>query len=175
MNSTNTAAVTSSVMVAAVDSAPLVNFAWLLRSASIAALPALSICSRRRCAGPSISHLRLLSMLCSTCLTRSGTPTMNWLMTKAKMPPRIANPLSNTTVTAAPRGRPCSSNQSTAGTSKALSISASNTGTTITSSLSTTHSSATAAATITSSRQDHAAVLRTRGLTASSSRVADIQ
>ena len=33
MNSTNTAAVTNSVMVAAVESAPLVNLAWLLRSA----------------------------------------------------------------------------------------------------------------------------------------------
>ena len=33
VNSTNTAAVTNSVMVAAVESAPLVNLAWLLRSA----------------------------------------------------------------------------------------------------------------------------------------------
>ncbi len=74
VNSTNTAAVTSSVTVAAVDSAPLVNFAWLLCSAWIAALPALSICSPRKCAGPSISHLRVESMLRSTCLVKSGTP-----------------------------------------------------------------------------------------------------
>ncbi|CNJ18949.1 Uncharacterised protein [Mycobacterium tuberculosis] len=74
VSSANTAAVTSSVMVAAVASAPLVSFAWLLCSAWIAALPALSICSPRRWAGPSISHLRVESMLRSTCLVRSGTP-----------------------------------------------------------------------------------------------------
>ncbi len=46
-----TAAVTSSVMVAAVDNAPLVSFAWLARRLAIAALPALSICSRASAPG----------------------------------------------------------------------------------------------------------------------------
>ena len=72
VNSTNTAAVTSSVTVAAVDSAPLVSFAWLLCSAWIAALPALSICSPRRWAGPSISHLRVESMLRAHLLGQIG-------------------------------------------------------------------------------------------------------
>ena len=63
VNRTSTAAVTSSVIVAAVDSAPLVSFAWFSRSASIAALPALSICWLLRCAGPWISQWRTESML----------------------------------------------------------------------------------------------------------------
>ena len=56
MNSTSSAPVTISVTVAAVDSAPLVSFSWLLRSASMAELPALVIWSLLRCAGPSISQ-----------------------------------------------------------------------------------------------------------------------
>ena len=66
VNSTSSAPVTISVTVAAVDSAPLVSFAWLFCSASIAALPALSICSLDRCGGPSINQLRAVSMLCVT-------------------------------------------------------------------------------------------------------------
>ena len=176
MNSTNTAAVTSSVMVAAVDSAPLVNFAWLLCSAWIAALPALLSCSPRKCAGPWMSHHLVESMLRVTCSTRSGKPTMNWLMTNVRMPPRTANPASKTTATAPPRGSPRRSSQSTAGTSNALSINASNTGTTMISSFFTSHNRARKAARMTSKREAQAAVLRTRGSTeAASSKLADIR
>src|SRR5262249_37931040 len=66
---------------------------------------------------------------------------------------------------AAPRGRPLLSIQSTAGTSKALIISASNTGTTMTSSFFATQSRATTVARMTSKRHAHAAILRTRGST----------
>lgn len=175
VNSTSTAAVTSSVMVAAVDNAPLVSFAWLLRSASIAALPALSICSPRKCAGPSISHLRAESMLRSTSVTRCGNPAMNWLTTNVRMPPRTAKPLNKTSVTATACGRPRESSQSTGGTSNALNISTSNTGTTMTSNLLRTHSSATIAARMTKNRHAQAAVLRTSGATEASSRLADIR
>ena len=102
-----------SVTVAAVDSAPLVNFASLFCSAWIAALPALSICWRLRCSGPSISHLRVESMLRVTWLTRSGKPTTNWLMTKVRMPPRIAKPASNHQGDRATAGAPRRSSQST--------------------------------------------------------------
>ncbi len=61
-----------SVTVAAVDSAPLVSFAWLLRSASMAELPALVIWSLLRCAGPSISHVRVLSMDCGDLFDQAG-------------------------------------------------------------------------------------------------------
>ena len=67
VNSVSSAPVTISVTVAAVDSAPLVSFSWLLRSASIAELPALVIWSLDRCAGPSMSHVRALSMEWVTC------------------------------------------------------------------------------------------------------------
>ena len=73
-----------------------------------------------------------------------------------------------------PRGNPRWSSQSTAGSSNALIIRASKTGTTMTSSFAISHSSATAAAKMTSKRHDQAAVLRTRGSTEASSRVADI-
>ncbi|EUA39092.1 hypothetical protein I549_0929 [Mycobacterium avium subsp. avium 2285 (R)] len=174
MNSTSTAAVTSSVTVAAVDSAPLVSLAWLLCSASMAALPALSICSLRRCAGPLISQRRVDSMLWVTCSVRPGSPSMNCSTTKARMPPRIAKPPNNTSATAPPRGRPCRSSQSTTGTSSALNSSATSTGTTITSSLASTQNSASAAARMTSKRHAQAAVLRTMGSTDASSTFADI-
>src|SRR5262249_32808586 len=73
-----------------------------------------------------------------------------------------------------PRGRPRSSNQSTACTSNALTINASNTGTTMTSSLLTAHISATTAARMTSKRHAQAAALLTSGSTAASSGLASI-
>ena len=72
VNSTSSAPVTISVTVAAVDSAPLVSLAWLLRSASMAELPALVIWSLLRCAGPSISHVRVLSMDVRDLFDQSG-------------------------------------------------------------------------------------------------------
>ena len=168
VNSTSSAPVTISVTVAAVDSAPLVSFAWLLRSASMAELPALLIWSLLRCAGPSISHVRAVSMLCVTCSTSPGRPVTNWLTTNVSMPPTIAMPLSSTSATAPPRGAPRRSRKSTAGIISAVSINANATGTTMTSSRRITHSNATARAMITSRRHDHAAALRMRGGTASS-------
>ncbi len=115
VNSTSSAPVTISVTVAAVDSAPLVSLAWLLRSASMAELPALVIWSLLRCAGPSISHVRVVSMEWVTCSTSPGRPVTNWLTTNVSMPPTIATPLSSTSATAPPRGAPRRSRKSTAG------------------------------------------------------------
>src|ERR1700739_465675 len=92
----------------------------------------------------------------------------NWLMTNVKIPPRIAKPASMTKATAPPRGAPRRSNQSTAGTSNALTINASNSGTTMISSRAITHSNATSAARMTNNRQDQAAAFRTMGSTESS-------
>ena len=161
---------TISVSVAAVDSAPVVSFSWLSRSALMAVLPALSICSRLRCAGPSMSQPRRLSMLRVTCSTRLGRPETNWLTTKVRMPPKMAAPPSRTRATAPPRGAPRRSSQSTAGTINAATMVASATGTTMTCRRRTTHNNTTTASTMTSNRQAQAAVLRTRGTTESSSR-----
>ena len=124
---------TISVSVAAVDSAPLVSFSWLSRRALMAVLPALSICSRLRCAGPSISQLRRLSILRVTCSTRLGRPETNWLTTNVRIPPNTPTPPRITRATAPPRGAPRRSSQSTAGSISAASIVASATGTTMTS------------------------------------------
>ena len=140
VNSTSSAPVTISVTVAAVDSAPLVSFAWLLRSASIAASPAWSICSLLRCGGPSISQLRDGVDALGHLLDQAGQPAMNWLTTNVRMPPSTAMLLSNVSATAPPRGAPRRSSQSTAGSSSAASMVASATGTTISSSFLTTHS-----------------------------------
>src|SRR5271165_7417450 len=134
----------------------------------MAAFPAFSICWRLRCSGPSISQLRVLSMLRVTWLTRSGKPMTNWLMTNVMMPPRIAKPVNSTRATAPPRGAPRRSSQSTAWTSNALNISASSTGTTMISSRAITHNSAITAAKMANNRQDQAAVFRTMGSTDSS-------
>jgi hypothetical protein len=157
-----------SVTVAAVDSAPLVTLAWLLRSASMAELPALVIWSLLRCAGPSISHVRVLSMDLVTCSTSPGTPVTNWLTTNVIRPPTIATPLSSTSATAPPRGAPRRSRKSTAGIISAVSISASATGTTMTSSRVINQIIATPNASIASRRQDQAAPLWITGGTASS-------
>ena len=96
---------------------------------------------------------------------------MNWLTTNARIPPTNAKPLSKISATAPPRGAPRRSRKSTAGNSSAVSIVASAIGTTITSSRLITQSNATTAARITNSRHDHAAALRTSGVTAWSSSV----
>ena len=49
MKNTSSAPVRISVMVPAVDRAPLVSFAWLFLSASMAASVALLICSLLKC------------------------------------------------------------------------------------------------------------------------------
>ena len=126
------APVTISVMVAAVDSAPLVNFSWLSRSAATAVSPALSICSRLRWAGPSMSHWVALSILRATCSVNPGKPEINWLTTKLMIPPNTANPVKRIKATAPPRGAPRRSSQSTAGSSRAVRMTASATGTAIT-------------------------------------------
>ena len=161
MNSTTNAPVTISVIVPAVDNAPLVSLSWLLRSAWIAELPALSICCLLRCAGPLINQLRAVSMLWVTCSISPGKPSMNWLTTNDRMPPRTASPNNSSNNTAQPRGTPWLSSQSTPGRSNAVSIPASATGTKISCRCLTTHSNASTATKITSRRQAHAAVLRT--------------
>ena len=159
MNSVSSAPVTISVTVAAVDSAPLVSLVWLLRSASMAELPALVIWSLLRCAGPSINHVRVVSMDWVTCSTSPGRPVTNWLTTNVSKPPTIAIPVSSTSATAPPRGAPRRSRKSTAGIISAVSISANATGTTMSSSRRMTHNNATAKVMITSRRHAHAAPL----------------
>ena len=76
----------------------------------VAAAPRSRSC--RRCRSARCSDAAALrsascaceSMLWVTCSTRSGTPSMNWLTTKVRMPPRIAMPPSSTSATAPPRG-----------------------------------------------------------------------
>ena len=156
-------------MVPAVDRAPLVSFAWLFFSASMAASVAPLICSLLKCEKtPVVSDSLRPVMLLVTCSTRAGAPSMNWLTTNVRMPPTTTNPVSRTTSTAAPRGRPRRSRKSTIGISIAASMVASATGTTINSRCLTTHSSASNAARMTSSRHDQAAALRTSGCTAAS-------
>ena len=108
------------------------------------------------------------SMLAVTCFANAGTPSMNWVITNDRIPPTMPMPPSNTNATATPRGRERRSRKSTAGSNNAVSIVANATGTTMSSTFVTTHSSATIAANITSSRDAHAAVLRTNGVTDSS-------
>ncbi len=165
MNSTSSAPVTISVTVPAVDNAPLVSFSWLFRSASMAELRALFDLFLAEVQRPSVSQSPTPSMLVLTCSTSAGAPSTNWLTTNVRMPPTTAIPLSSTSATAPPRGAPRRSRKSTTGISSAASMVARATGTTITSSFVTTQSTATIAAKITSSRHDHAAVLRTNGVT----------
>ena len=165
VNNTSSAPVTISVTVAAVDSAPLVSFAWLLRIASMAESPAWSICSLLRCGGPvDRASCAGESMLCVTCSTRPGRPVMNWLTTNVRCRRGSRYCSSNTSATAPPRGAPRRSSQSTAGSSSAVSMVASATGTTISSSFAITHSTAMTATSRTSNRQDQAAILRTNGV-----------
>ena len=159
---------TISVTVLAVDSAPLVNLAWLFCSASMADLRTWSICSGLMSSGPCCSQPLTPSMLAVTCLANAGTPSMNWVMTNVRMPPTTAMPLSRTSATAPPRGAPRRARKSTGGSNKAARMIASATGTKINSRRLNAQSNATTAARITNSRQAHAAALRTRGVTDSS-------
>jgi hypothetical protein len=95
----------------------------------------------------------------------------NWLTTKVSNPPTTAKPVSNTSATAPARGAPWRSSQSTAGTSRAVAISASATGTTTTPKRRISCRTATAVTSKTSSRHDQAAACLTRGATDRSSPV----
>ena len=143
MNSTNTAAVTISVMVAAVDSAPLVSFAWLFCSAWIAALPALSICStlqmQRAFDQPLLGGVDAAADLLDQIGQTDDELADDERQDAAQY--REAGQ-QHQRHRAAARQAPRSS-QSTTGTSNALSINASSTGTTMISSLATTRNRAT--------------------------------
>ena len=93
-------------MVPAVDRAPLVSWAWWVRRASVNVSTARLIWSPLSLAGPLISQSRVPSMLRVTCSTSWGAPSMNWLTTKARMPPKTARPRTRTKATAPPRAAP---------------------------------------------------------------------
>ncbi len=161
------------VTVSAVDRAPLVSFAWLLRKPFTTVSPALSICSLLRCSGPSTSQCWVELITWVTCSTSSGTPSMNWSTTKLSSAASTARPPSSSRNTASPRCTPCRDSQSTPGNSRADIIIAIATGTTITSRRRMISSTTNAAAKSTSKRQAHAAAWRTVGCTDSSA-LADI-
>ena len=169
VNSASRAPVTISVTVPAVDRAPLVNSCWWSRIVWIAVSPKWLIWSGRRCSGPLISQCRAESILRVTWSARSGSPSANWVMTKARIDPTRARPQIKTRATAPPRGAPRRLRKSTAGTSRAVSINASAAGTMTTPNLIKNCNSTHAATAMINSRHDHAAALRTKGATAASS------
>ena len=154
--------------MAAVDSAPLVSFAWLLRSASMAELPALVIWSLLRCSGPSISHV-------ARALDAGG----HLFDQRRAALDELADDERQDAADDRDSAEQHQRHRAAAGSAAAIqevdrrdinaaSISAKATGTTMTSSRVTTQSNATTSAKITSSRHDQAAALRMTGGTASS-------
>ena len=107
MKSISSAPVTISVMVPAVDRAPLVSFDWLFFSASMAVSVALWIWSLLKCdSRPVLSEFLALAMLRATWSINAGAPWMNWLTTKVRMPPTTTMLLRMTRATAAPLASP---------------------------------------------------------------------